>query len=50
MRTEVIMKKFFAYIEDLWVAVTFAEAGVSETGQTKKIHIPYRENVSVHAR
>jgi len=25
------MKKFVVMLEDLWVAITFAEAGVSET-------------------
>ena len=44
-----MMKKFFAYVEDLWVAVTFAEAGEYESTLTEKIDITCPENESVHA-
>jgi len=44
------MKKFFAYAEDLWVAVAFAEAGEYEFRLTEKIDVSSPENVSIHAQ
>lgn len=43
------MKKFLAYVENLWVAVTFAEAGEYESRLTEKVAITCPENESVRA-
>ena len=44
------MKKFIAMLEDLWVAVAFAEAGVSyETTVVQELQPPRcQESVRVH--
>lgn len=42
------MKKFFAYVENLWVAVTFAEAGEYESPMTETIACPENEGVHAH--
>jgi hypothetical protein len=43
------MKKFIAMLEDLWVAVAFAEAGVSyETTVVQELQPRCQESVRVH--
>ncbi len=43
------MKKIHAILEDLWVAVTFAEAGAYDVLQTKRNQPLSREIVRVSA-
>ncbi len=41
------MKKIRAMLEDLWIAVAFAEAGAYEVLQTRRDQPPSREIVRV---
>jgi len=42
------MKKFFQYFEDMWVAVTFAEAGEYDMVPEQK-HVPECEEEAAYA-
>ena len=44
------MKKLFAYVEDLWVAVAFAEAGEYEARLNDKIDMSCQEDVRILSR
>ena len=43
------MKKFFAMLEDLWVAVAFAEAGIYEPIKKVEIQPRCHDAVRMHA-
>jgi hypothetical protein len=43
------MKKFFQMVEDLWVAVAFAEAGEYESLRIQKEQLRQKEVLRVHA-
>jgi len=42
------MKKFTAMLEDLWVAVTFAEAGIYEDAVSPETQPRIVEPMSIH--
>ena len=43
------MKKFIALLEDLWVAVTFAEADVAyEPAEVRDLQPRYQDTVRIH--
>ncbi len=43
------MKKFFFLLEDLWVAVAFAEAGEYESLREAPDAIRHESNIRIHA-
>jgi hypothetical protein len=43
------MKKFFTILEDLWVTVAFAEAGVYEPAAVQKLQPCCQDTVRMHA-
>lgn len=43
------MKKFAIMLEDLWVAVAFAEEGIYEAPSTLEQQLPVVEPVRAHA-
>ncbi len=46
---EVPMKKFIAMLEDLWVAITFAEAGVYEPVAVQDLQPRCQDTVNIQA-
>jgi hypothetical protein len=42
------MKKFIEMLEDLWVAVAFAEAGVYEPAVKQELHPRCQDTVRAH--
>jgi hypothetical protein len=45
---EATMKKFISMLEDLWVDVAFAEAGVYEPAVKQELQPRYQDSVRVH--
>ena len=43
------MKKFIAMLEDLWVAITFAEAGVYEPAAVQDLQPRCQDTVNIQA-
>jgi hypothetical protein len=46
---EAPMKKFIAMLEDLWVAIAFAEAGVYEPVAVQDLQPRCQDTVNIHA-
>lgn len=42
------MKKFFIMLEDIWVAVAFAESGIYEPVRTYKLQPRSHHEVRIH--
>jgi hypothetical protein len=42
------MKKFIALLEDLWVAVAFAESGIYEPGIVRDLQPRCQDTVRIH--
>lgn len=43
------MKKLIELIEDLWVAIAFAEAGIYEPADVHELQPRHQETVRIHA-
>lgn len=42
------MKKFISMLEDIWVAVAFAEAGVYEPAFVRDLQPRYHDSLRIH--
>ena len=42
------MKKFLAMLEDLWVAIAFAEAGAYEPAIVQDLQSPCQDTLHIH--